>query len=72
MAMMMKRPNNFFDFRKQMLIQNCTNMMMPPEQVMAFINTIGIAEEDATWIMKYKDVPGYMNSLKNPQGLMNY
>ena len=39
-------------------------MMMHPDQVMAFINNIGLAEEDATWIMKYKDIPNYRNNLK--------
>lgn len=32
-------------------------MRMSPDSVMAFINEIGVAEEDAAWVKKFKDDP---------------
>ena len=56
--------DSFFSQRRQMMIQNCVNMGMPADQVLAFLQNIGIPEENPHWIGTYKDVPGYRNVLK--------
>lgn len=64
MAMMMKAPDNFFASRKNMMINQCASMGCDAVQVKAFVDAIGIPEENVNWILNYKDNMNYRNSLK--------
>jgi len=39
-------------------------MGMDPNQALAFLDMIGIAEENPSWIMAYKDDTNYRNQMK--------
>ena len=47
MALMMKKPADFFEFRKQQMCQQAgMQMNMNPDQVKAFLDNVGVAEEN--------------------------
>ena len=51
MATMMKKADGFYDFRKQQMAQSCVGMDY--QQVIAFLDQVGIPEENKNWITMY-------------------
>lgn len=65
MANMMKVSSDFFSMRKNEIVQKCQQQMgFDPNQLNAFIDQIGIPEENLNWIVNYKDNQGYFNAMK--------
>ena len=64
MALMMKKPADFFEFRKQQMCQQAgMQMNMNPDQVKAFLDNIGVPEENLMYLQHINN-PGYVNNMK--------
>ena len=45
----MKVPENFFQSRKMMMVNHMASQGFDPNQTMAFLDQVGIAEENPYW-----------------------
>ena len=64
MATMMKVANNYAGLRKEQCINKLVSMGYVPDQVRAFLDHIGIAEENFNWVIQYLQDPNYKNVMK--------
>ena len=64
MANMMKVANSYAGLRKEMAINKLTQMGYNPDQVRAFLDHIGIAEENINWVVSYLQDTNYKNIMK--------
>ena len=65
MALMMKKPADFFEFRKQQMCQQASMQMnLNPDQVKAFLDNVGVAEENVMHLLQQVNNPGYVNTMK--------
>ena len=60
MRQMMKVPENFFMARKMMMVNHMASQGYDPNQVMAFLDQVGIAEENPYWC-QFMMQHGYIN-----------
>jgi len=37
---------------------------MDPNQIRAFMDHVGVPEENLAWALQYKDMPNYFNAMK--------
>ena len=49
MQQMMKVPENFYISRKMMMVNHMASQGFDPNQTMAFLDQVGIAEESPYW-----------------------
>jgi len=64
MANMMKVANSYAGLRKEMAINKLTQMGYAAEQTRAFLDHIGIAEENINWVISYLQDTNYRNGMK--------
>ena len=64
MAQMMKVANSYAGLRKEMAINKLTQMGFDAMQARAFLDHIGIAEENINWVISYMQNPNYRNMMK--------
>ena len=57
--------DTFYEYKKKKMIDECTRRGMNQQQVEAFLDHVGIPEENNWWIQNYKDVTSYYNKLKS-------
>ena len=59
MANMMKVSNNYAGLRKEQCINKLVQMGYTADQVRAWIDNIGLAEENLNWVVQYLVDPNY-------------
>jgi Holliday junction resolvasome RuvABC DNA-binding subunit len=64
MANMMKVNNTYAGMRKEQCIATLVQMGYNADQVRAFLDHVGIAEESFHWVIDYLNNPQYKNVLK--------
>ena len=64
MANMMKVANSYAGLRKEMAINKLTQMGYNADQTRAWLDHIGIAEENINWVVSYLQNPDYKNMMK--------